>query len=139
MVTSVFIILSGDFKVLKKIPKDKPSLEQNTDNIFKDPLKAKRQISEFDVKNLSKKFDVCILESAYRSQFVGVEDVVNLNLRYTVSVLCESLSGTAIFINKTDFLRLKSYEQVWSIIRNQVSSKVDKFCHKIVSNSEAEG
>lgn len=116
--TSVFIILSGDFKVLKKIPRDKPSLEQNTDNIFKDPLKAKRQISEFDVKNLSTKFDVCILESASRCQFVGVEDVVNLNLRYTVSVLCDSQSGTGIFINKADFLRLKSYEQVWSIIKN---------------------
>jgi len=38
----VYIVVTGEFKIIKKVPKEKPAFYQNTDVIFKDPLKAKR-------------------------------------------------------------------------------------------------
>ena len=86
----IYIVINGEFKIMKKVHRQKFAFEENTDAILKDPLKAKRQNSEFDIKNSKTSADTYILESAYRNQFLGIEDVVNCNAKYSVSVCCES-------------------------------------------------
>ena len=44
----VYIVVTGEFKLIKKVKREKEEYEQNTDEIFKHPLKVKRSNSEFD-------------------------------------------------------------------------------------------
>ena len=63
---------------------------------------------------------------------------MNGNLKYTLSVVCESQKAHAIMMSRTDFLKLKSNEAVWSVIRKAVAQKIDKFSQKIVNSFIAE-
>jgi hypothetical protein len=47
------------------------------------------------------------LEMSNERQFLGLEDIVNLNNRYSMTVKCEQ-SGDLIAITKSDFMKLKS-------------------------------
>jgi CRP-like cAMP-binding protein len=38
----IYIVINGEFKIMKKVHRQKFAFEQNTDAILKDPLKAKR-------------------------------------------------------------------------------------------------
>jgi len=38
----VYIINEGDFKIIKRVYKEKQAFDMNADAIFKDPLKVKR-------------------------------------------------------------------------------------------------
>lgn len=134
----IYIVVEGEFKVIKKIHREKAAFDLNAEAIFKDPLKAKRQNSEFDVRNHKTGMDMCTLETVNRNQFLGIEDIVNQNQRYTMSCVCESQKGIAIAMTKHDFLKLKSNEQVWNLVRKAANKKVDKFCNKIINNTIAE-
>ena len=130
----IYIIVNGEFKVIKKVHKAKLAFEEDADNIFKDPLKAKRQNSEFR-KQTQTKFDYKFLENVTRSQLVGAEDIFSNNTKYTVSVVCESQTGHAIQMSRGDFLKLKSNDVVWKMIASQVTIKLEKYCKLIIQNS----
>lgn len=60
----------------------------------------KRQNSEFDIKNLHSRVDLCRLETANRYQFLGIEDIVNGNLKNTLTVVCETQKAHAIMMSR---------------------------------------
>ena len=107
---NVWLIQSGEFKIKKRIYKEKTNFVMNSENVFRDPIRAKKQNSEFDVKNGKQEFDSVFLERSTRNQFLGMEDVVNLNDRYTVTAVCESLTAKVIMMSKADFMQLKKNE-----------------------------
>ncbi len=57
----VYIVSCGEFKILKKVNKEK--LTDNTEAIFQDPLRFKKLSSEFDIRNLKQAYECHILES----------------------------------------------------------------------------
>ena len=54
-----------------------------------------------------------------------------------MTVKCEQ-SGKLIAITKSDFMKLKSNDQVWRELKQIVSQKINKFGQKIVMNHVAE-
>ena len=92
---------------MKRIYRARHNFVNDSDNVFKNPLKAKKQNSEFDVKNNKQEYDYVCLERATRNQLLGIEDVVNQNARHTVTAICESPTAKLVVMSKADFLQLK--------------------------------
>ena len=67
-----------------------------------------------------------------------MEDIVNLNSKYTIGVKCETSIGRCWMISKNDFMKLKSQEAVWSQVKLLVKQKITKFGDKIMQNYIAE-
>jgi hypothetical protein len=78
------------------------------------------------------------LELADRCRFLGLEDITAGNKFYSFSVVCESQQATVYQIQKSDFMKFKSNENVWGSIKTQANQKVKMFSEKIVQNSRAE-
>jgi hypothetical protein len=114
-VTHVYLVVEGELKVTKKVYYDKPDFLENSEEIFKDPLKVTKLNSKFNVKNGNTTMLVHQLECVARNQFLGIEDIVNGNQSYSSSVYCEK-SAQVIAMTKADFLKLQSNHLVWKTL-----------------------
>ena len=50
-VTHIYLVVEGECSVLKKVHYDKPDFLEQSEDIFKDPLKISKLNSKFNVKN----------------------------------------------------------------------------------------
>ncbi len=94
---------------------------EDTNLILKNPLKVKRDNSEYDKRNNKLKYDMFVLQTVSNNQFIGAEDVFTNNLNYTVSAKCESSNALTISITRADFLKLNANE----IVRNTFGRSVN--------------
>lgn len=101
-VTNSYLVKSGEFKVFKTVYTQASSFVENTDLIYQDPLRASKHNSEYHFKNQAPTKKIHQLENVQRNQFVGLEDLINGNKIYTVSVVCDK-QAEVYCISRADF------------------------------------
>ena len=77
-----------------------------------------------------------VLGHVEKNQFLGLEDTINENSRYTMSALCVK-SAEVYFVSKTDFLKQQNNQTLWKNLTEIVEQRLLKLGQVIIDNHQA--